>query len=170
MMKIWLLLLTGVIVLYECMKYITEMIVTGRVRFSMLLLFFTSLYPHYYSLWVYINYINDHFYEQWDHQLYFTITEIISTSIVLNLINRNKQLRPFKLLLIMAISVVHICVSGVDNFFVNVILAKGSLHRVSIFIYNLNLICCYQKLSGTARFRFSDFGFVSVWGGIFISG
>lgn len=132
MMKIWLLLLTGVIVLYECMKYITEMIVTGRVRFSMLLLFFTSLYPHYYSLWVYINYINDHFYEQWDHQLYFTITEIISTSIVLNLINRNKQLRPFKLLLIMAISVVHICVSGVDNFFVNVILAKGSLHRVSI--------------------------------------
>ena len=33
----------------------------------------SSVYPHYYAWWVYVNYLNDDFYEQCAHQLIFTV-------------------------------------------------------------------------------------------------
>ena len=40
------------------------------------LLFLVNIYPHYYAWWVFWNYINDAFYVQFTHQLFFSATEV----------------------------------------------------------------------------------------------
>lgn len=72
-MKIWVLTVLAIIALYECTKYLVRLIITNSVRYSMILLFCLSIFSHYYAWWAYINYYNDDFYSQWNHQLFFTV-------------------------------------------------------------------------------------------------
>lgn len=72
-LKIWLLIVIGIISLYECIKYLTKLIISKQLRSSMAFLFFLSLFSHYYAWWAYLNYLNDDFYSQWNHQTFFTV-------------------------------------------------------------------------------------------------
>jgi len=72
MLAVWLVTVTGIILLYECVRYIVPLVYYSRclLRHEMLALFVSSLYPHYYGWWGLINYINEDFYTQWKHQVY----------------------------------------------------------------------------------------------------
>jgi len=72
--KMWILTVFAVIALYECIKRLIALILQQRVRYSMLLLFLLSIFSHYYAWWAYINYYNDDYYNQWNHQLFFTVS------------------------------------------------------------------------------------------------
>lgn len=127
MLAVWLVVVTGIILLYECVRYIVPLVYYSRslLRHEMLALFVSSLYPHYYGWWGLINYINEDFYEQWKHQLFFTITEIMSTAVVVQLCCRDNRLSPWKLLFIVVINLTHIIVSSLDQFITNVVQRGG---------------------------------------------
>lgn len=76
-LKIWILTVIAVIVFYECSKYLVKLTVTKSVRYSMIFLFCLSIFSHYYAWWAYVNYYNDDFYSQWNHQLFFTVSEFL---------------------------------------------------------------------------------------------
>ena len=67
----------------------------------MVILFGSVIYPHYYAWWAYVNYYNDDYYAQFWHQLFFTVTELISTVIVLSLVNSKTPVTPRKVLIVM---------------------------------------------------------------------
>lgn len=73
-MKMWILIVGGVIALYECNKYLIKLMVKRRARYDMVLLFLSSIFSHYYAWWAYLNYMNDDYYSQWNHQLFFTVS------------------------------------------------------------------------------------------------
>lgn len=71
--KIWLLSVIAIIALYECTKQLIKLMLQKSVRYSMVILFVLSIFPHYYGWWMCFNYWNDDFYSQWNHQLFFTV-------------------------------------------------------------------------------------------------
>ena len=85
----WALTLIYVITLYESLKHIFLCLYNKCARRKIVLIFMTSIYPNAYGWWMYFNYYNDEFYEQWWHQTFFTITELISTISILMLVNEN---------------------------------------------------------------------------------
>jgi hypothetical protein len=130
MLKIWMLVVVGVIVFYETMKHLMRLAIKQRLRHSMMLLFSTALFSNYYSWWVYINYWNDDFYSQWYHQLFFSITELISTGWVVHLADKKNPITHRKAFGIAAIALLHIMAGGWDQFFVNVVKGEGHAHQV----------------------------------------
>lgn len=72
-LKIWILTVTAIILLYESIKYLVRLMTLRMVRWSMVLLFCLSVFSHYYAWWACVNYYNDDFYSQWNHQLFFTV-------------------------------------------------------------------------------------------------
>ena len=112
------------------MKYIIQLFCQKLLRKTMFILFASVIYSHYYSFWAYINYYNDDFYSQFYHQLFFSITELCSTGMVLLLANVNVELTSNKLLVILNIAVLHVLTAGGDQFVSNVIKGKGQLHQV----------------------------------------
>ncbi|KFB51772.1 AGAP007547-PA-like protein [Anopheles sinensis] len=129
-MKMWLLIVVGVIALYECTKHLVQLLLQSKVRYTMIVLFLLSIFSHYYAWWAYLNYYNDEYYHQWNHQLFFTITELISTSFVLHLANVENQVTARKTLSIVGIALLHILASGVDQFISNVFRGEGYPHQV----------------------------------------
>lgn len=73
-MKIWVLTVLAIIAFYECTKYLIRLTIANSVRYSMILLFCLSIFSHYYAWWAYVNYYNDDFYSQWNHQTFFTVS------------------------------------------------------------------------------------------------
>jgi len=132
MLKIWILIVIGVIAFYETMKHLAKLAIKQRLRQSMMLLFSTALFSNYYSWWVYINYWNDDFYSQWYHQLFFTITELISTAWVVSLADKKNPITHRKAFGIAAIALLHIVAGGWDQFFENVVRGEGHAHQVRI--------------------------------------
>lgn len=124
-LKIWLVVVLGVLALYECLHYICVLVWNHRLRTSMFVLFLSSLYPHYYGWWGLFNYLNEDYYAQWRHQLFFSITEAISTCIVVHLCNQDNRVKPWKLLVILDVNLMHVIVSGLDQFIDNVIYGQG---------------------------------------------
>lgn len=74
-MKIWILTVIAIIALYECTKHLISLMIDKqkKVRYSMIFLFCLSIFSHYYAYWAYVNYYNDDFYSQWNHQMFFTV-------------------------------------------------------------------------------------------------
>lgn len=72
-MKIWILTVIAIIALYECAKHLISLMIDKQVRYSMIFLFCLSIFSHYYAWWAYVNYYNDDFYSQWNHQMFFTV-------------------------------------------------------------------------------------------------
>jgi len=126
----WLLTLVYLLCFYECVKYLIEIFVSKSLRWRMLILFISAVYPHYYAFWAVWNYINDDFYDQMVHQMLFTCTELISTILVLYLSDSRIQLDHWKLLIIIGIAGGHVVAAGWDQFVNNVLLQEGGLHQV----------------------------------------
>ncbi|XP_074656679.1 uncharacterized protein LOC141909894 [Tubulanus polymorphus] len=124
--KIWAITMLAVLSLYETIKYLTRLLSNRCLRRSMFILFASVVYSHYYSWWSYFGYYSDNFYQQWYHQLFFTVTEVVSTVFVLNLCDIEVEMTPRKLLVILSISCLHIIVSSGDQFIENVILQNWS--------------------------------------------
>jgi len=127
---IWSSTIISVIALYESIKYLIGLAFKSQLRYRMLIVFLSSVYPHYYSWWSYFNYFNDDFYSQFTHQLLFSVTELASTLMVLHLANSNIKSEPSKLLFVMTIAASHVFVSCWDQFISNVIMREGYLHQV----------------------------------------
>jgi len=127
---IWSITVTSIIALYESVKYLINLALYNQLRYRMLIVFLSSVYPHYYSWWSNFNYFNDDFYSQFSHQMLFTITELASTLMVLYLANSNIKATPAKLLVIVTIAASHVFVSCWDQFISNVLLREGFLHQV----------------------------------------
>ncbi|KAG8309878.1 hypothetical protein J6590_075038 [Homalodisca vitripennis] len=127
--KIWSLTALCVIALYEAVRRLAVLLLNNRLRHSMLILFLSSIFSHYYSWWSFFNYWNDDFYSQWNHQLFFSLTELFSTLIVLRLADSRESVRPFKVLPIVAVAATHIVASSWDQFLDNVVRGEGSAHQ-----------------------------------------
>uniref|UniRef100_A0A1B6L8N3 XK-related protein n=1 Tax=Graphocephala atropunctata TaxID=36148 RepID=A0A1B6L8N3_9HEMI len=96
----------------------------------MLVLFLSSIFSHYYSWWSFFNYWNDDFYSQWNHQLFFSLTELFSTLIVLQLADSRETVRPIRVLPVVAVAAIHIVAASWDQFLDNVVHGEGSAHQV----------------------------------------
>ena len=129
-LKIWTTIVLGIILFYETVKHLTILGFQRRLRWSMLILFTTAVFSHYYSWWVYINYWNDDFYSQWYHQFFFSITELISTAIVVHLADQKNIVTRRKALSIISIAFLHIFAGGWDQFVANVVRGEGYAHQV----------------------------------------
>lgn len=128
--KIWVVTVLAVISLYETSKRTICLLITGQLRVLMVILLLSIIYPHYYTWWSYFNYWNDDYYNQWNHQLFFSFTELVSTGLVIYLLDLNNPVTPRKLLIIMDIAILHIVASGFDQFVANVLRREGDLHQV----------------------------------------
>ncbi|KAI8501773.1 hypothetical protein Bbelb_201850 [Branchiostoma belcheri] len=129
--KMWGLTVVAVIMTYECISYVVRIALCGRIRYTMLALLFAVIHPHYYSWWMFFGYYNDDFYVQWYHQLLFTITELLSTALVLSMLDRGVKPSPRKLYTIASIALLHILAGGMDQFVTNVLLGRGMFHQVT---------------------------------------
>lgn len=128
--KIWLATVCCILILYESLKHELKLLLKTQLRLSMGLLFLSSLFSHYYTWWVYINYWNDEFYGQWNHQMFFTLTEILSTGMVLYLSNTKTQVSDRSVIIIVSIALVHILAGGLDQFVKNILKHEGYAHQV----------------------------------------
>ncbi len=97
----------------------------------MFLLLLSSFYPHYYGWWNFFSYLNEGFYSQWWHQIFFSLTEMLSTAVVLHLCNQENKIEPWKLLVILAINTMHIIVGSLDQFIDNIIFHKAKTFEAS---------------------------------------
>jgi len=98
--KLWIITVIAVISLYEAAKYVHFVLATGCARVRMIALLLLTIYPHYYSWWMFINYYNDDYFEQYWHQVFFFLTELCSTGFVLSSINKEIPFTHQKLLMI----------------------------------------------------------------------
>lgn len=130
-LKIWATIVVGVIAFYETVKYLTWLALHCRLRLGMLVLFVSAIFSHYYSWWVYINYWNDDFYSQWYHQMFFSVTELISTILVVMLADSKKQVTHRKAFGISTIALIHIFAGSWDQFIRNVLRGEGYAHQVN---------------------------------------
>lgn len=132
-LKIWITIVIGVITFYEVVKHLTWLAFHNRLRLSMMILFLTAIFSHYYTWWVYMNYWNDEFYSQWYHQLFFSVTELISTFLVVHLADNKNPVTHRKAFGIAAIAILHILAGGWDQFVANVFRGEGHAHQVIVF-------------------------------------
>ena len=128
-LKIWSVTLCYVLATYETCKFVAKLCLRRRLRLFMLIPLLASIYPHYYGWWSYFNYWNDDFYVQWNHQLFFTITEQVSTVFVVFMCDASRPLWWPELLAVMDIAVVHIVTSSGDQFWTNIIKNRGMWHQ-----------------------------------------
>lgn len=82
-----------------------------------------------------MNYYNDEYYQQWYHQLFFSITELISTLTILYLCNNAHETTLYKLGIIIGIAVIHVGVACIDQFVSNVLQGEGYSHQVGYFLF-----------------------------------
>ncbi|XP_076039583.1 uncharacterized protein LOC143024609 [Oratosquilla oratoria] len=128
--KIWIVTVLAVILTYEATKRVVHLLLARELRWSMLVLLGCSVYPHYYSWWSYFNYWNDEFYHHWNHQLFFSITEMISTIAVVYLMDKSVAITSGRILIIVNIAILHVLSAGFDQFIENVVRGNGMLHQV----------------------------------------
>lgn len=86
----------------------------------------------FFSRWSFVNYWNDDFYSQWNHQIFFTVTELYSTAILYKICDRRKEITKFHLFSIITVGLTHMLAAGFDQFINNVIGGNGFAHQVSL--------------------------------------
>ncbi|KAK9503513.1 hypothetical protein O3M35_010056 [Rhynocoris fuscipes] len=129
-LKIWALTVICVIIFYESIRRLILLGLQSYLRYSMLLLFLSAIFSHYYSWWSYVNYWNDDYYVQWNHQLFFTCTELMSTFLVLQLADNRLIVTPRKALGIVGVAIMHVIAGSLDQFVMNVVKGEGHMHQV----------------------------------------
>lgn len=163
--KIWAAVVIGVITFYETTKYLAWLTFHRRLRLGMLILFISAIFSHYYSWWVYINYWNDDFYSQWYHQLFFSITELISTILVILIADNKSNMSHRKALTISGIGLLHIFAGSWDQFIRNVLRGEGYAHQVIFQFIHFYFIQLIKIIINKNFFSFSyqvvrDLGFM----------
>ena len=126
----WSITIIAIIAIYESFRRIIQLFLQRKLRVTMGFLFFSSLHSNYYAWWVTWGYWNDEFYDQWYHQLFFTVTELITTITVFRFLDRRKPMQPLAMLIVANIALFHILTSSWDQFISNVILRQGMFHQV----------------------------------------
>ncbi|XP_047100749.1 uncharacterized protein LOC124719101 [Schistocerca piceifrons] len=129
-LKMWVVTVVFVLGLYECVRYLALLALQHRLRASMLVLFLSSIFAHYYAWWAYINYWNDEFYSQWNHQLFFTVTELASTALVLRMADASFSVTPRAAFGVAAIATLHLVTGARDQFVDNLVRGAGHTHQV----------------------------------------
>ncbi|CAG5117828.1 unnamed protein product [Candidula unifasciata] len=124
--KIWVTTVVFFILFYESIKYLVNVYRTSSFRKMWLLLYIINLYPHYYSWWSFFSYYNEEFYTFFMHHMFFCVTEIFTTAIVLNLCNQKSEIKAWKMMMVLSINLVHIIVSGSDQFIAHVLQGRGT--------------------------------------------
>ena len=125
-MEIWIMSVLTFIYLYECVKYLVNLHLKKKLRYAFALLYVISIYPNYYTFWMYFNYINDNFYSQFYHQLFFSMTEFVSSCVLIYLCKQDRRPHWIPVLTVVSIAVCHALVSASDQFISNVILQQGT--------------------------------------------
>lgn len=128
--KIWTLTVFSIIIFYESIRRLVSLGLQNNLRYSMLILFLSAIFSHYYSWWAYVNYWNDDYYVQWNHQLFFTSTELVSSFLVLQLADIKVPVTSRKVLSIVGVAILHIVAGSLDQFILNVIKGEGHMHQV----------------------------------------
>ncbi|XP_052091738.1 uncharacterized protein LOC127728413 [Mytilus californianus] len=123
--SMWTITMAAVLAFYELVKHLLRLYVEGNLRYSMLFLLILSIYPQYFSWWVYLNYFNDDFYKQFVHQMFFTVTELVSFMIIVRMCSYENDITPNHLIGVLSINLVHIVVGGLDQFFEHLVLMDG---------------------------------------------
>ncbi|KAL4220273.1 hypothetical protein ACF0H5_020680 [Mactra antiquata] len=123
--RIWIFTVVFILLAYESIKYLVPLVRKRNIRITMFILYLVNIYPHYYSWWSYFSYYNEDFYRYFKHHMWFTVTELITTSIVLNLCDKRNEIISWKILAIISINVMHIFVGGLDQFIEDVVYGKG---------------------------------------------
>ncbi|XP_070570022.1 uncharacterized protein [Ptychodera flava] len=126
----WAWTVFAILITYEVCRHVVRVLMSGQFRFSMLILFLSTVHSHYYSWWAFWGYLNDGFYFQWNHQLMFTLTEGISTVVVLYLLDSDVTIKSKHLLTIISIAILHLLVGGIDQFVLNVIFLRGKPYQI----------------------------------------
>jgi len=129
-LKIWIATVLAILAFYESTRRACQLLLRNRLRTPMLLLFASSIYPHYYGWWSFFNYWNDDFYWQWYHQSLFSLTELVSTYFVVHLFDIEQVIESWKLAAIFSIAVSHSLTAFTDQFGDNVLRGRGELHQV----------------------------------------
>lgn len=122
---IWLTTIAAILAFYEGIKHVTRLYAEGMLRYSMLFLLVIDIHAHYYSWWMYVNYFNDDYYVQIVHQTFFSVTEIVSSVIILNLCSIKYEITNWKLMVTISISIVHLLIGGLDQFVKQLIFMEG---------------------------------------------
>jgi len=73
----WSITVVGMILLYEGVRYLLRLCMERQLRLSAAVLLIASIYPHYYTWWLYFNAYNDDFFEQFYHQVFISLTIIL---------------------------------------------------------------------------------------------
>lgn len=140
--KIWIFTVLFMLLFYESVRYLVGLFRSGvPLRKSMLFLYVVNMYPHYYSWWSFFSYYNEELYTYFTHHFMFTVTEIITTCVVLNLVNAENDFHSWKIAMIVSINITHIIVSGMDQFIAHVLQGEGrnfqNLRDVGLMIPDL---------------------------------
>lgn len=164
---IWIATVAAIICLYELLKYLYRIYSKRRLRWSMTSLILLDIYPHYYTWWSIFNYLNDDFYKQFRHQTFFSLTELASTFIIISMCSLDNDLASWKILSVVCISIVHILVGGMDQFFMQLVFGDGATFQrfrnlgflIPDFLHILIPLCVYQNSHGENGFVFWRNGF-----------
>ncbi|CAB0031196.1 unnamed protein product [Trichogramma brassicae] len=111
-LKMWVAVVLGVVISYETFKHLALLGFQHQIRWSMLILFISAVFSHYYSCF------------------FFSITELISTFFVIHLTNTKNFVTRRKALIIVSIAVLHILAGGWDQFYTNVLKGQGFAHQI----------------------------------------
>lgn len=114
---IWFLIVIAIIATYEGFKKSIWLIHRGSARLPMVGLFCTAVVSLYIAWWDLINYINDDYYNQLNYQLWMSSIEIISTALVLNLVNTQVYLRNKKLAIISILGAARMMLRFYNDFY-----------------------------------------------------
>lgn len=150
--KIWIATLFFILLTYESIKYLYHQFWPQiHIRWNMFALYVINIYPHYYSWWSIFNYYNEDFYVYFNHHIYFLLTELLATGIVLNMCNSRNEMSHWKMLGIIIISMIHILVSSVDQFIVHVIYGHGTnfqnVRNIALMVPDiLHVIICAREI------------------------
>ena len=138
----WALTIITIIATYESFRKLIQLFLQRKLRVTMGFLFFSSLHSNYYAFWMTWGYWNDEFYDQWYHQLFFSVTELITTITVFRFLDGRKPMQPLAMLIVANIALFHILASSTDQFIGNVVLGQGKFHQVlrDLFIMLTDLI------------------------------
>lgn len=136
-LKMWIITVFGVLFIYEAFKRLFLLFFTKKLRWTMGLLFVSSIHSHYYAWWGHWNYWNDDFYHMWYHQVFFTVTELLSSCMVLNFLDSRRPIEPIPMLIVCSIAVFHSLCSGWDQFVYTVVQGQGKVHQVIELVVTL---------------------------------
>ena len=133
--------------------------INKNLRVSMFILFISNLYPNYYTWWVYWNAWNDDFYSQWNHQLFFSITEFLSTIVILYMSDTSRNMNVHLLIIVLSVAVVHAVGNSKDQLHLHVFGTSGAWHQilrgVTLFFTDTIHICVSGILIYNLRNKYS---------------